>query len=117
MKKILLGRGGVKTEVTIMNKDEYIKFMKHKVIYHHVCGWIEKWSPSTGIDKEMEYFPSSGFTLSSRVTLKRYPYVGYSEKCLHCFSTTGKFYQDYVGFKVTIRRTKKSILYYVTKAF
>lgn len=109
MKKIFLGRNK-KTEVLLMNRDEFLKFMQDKNVYHYVIYWIEKWNQPV-----LDYFPSSGFTLSKNVTLKRYPYPGYPETCLGNTSTTGKFYQDYIRYKVTIRETKKGNLYYVTK--
>ncbi len=109
MKKIFLGRNK-KTEIMIMNQDEFSKFMQDKNVYHHVVHWIEKWNQPV-----LDYFPFNGFTLSNNVTLKRYPYSGYPEDCLGTISTTGKFYQTYIRYKVTIRKTKKGNLYYVTR--
>jgi hypothetical protein len=102
----------------ILTTKEFRTFIKNKKVYHHVVHWIEEWK---GIPDIIDYFPYSGFTLNNKIKLKRYPYTGYSEKCLASTTTSGKFYKDCESYKVSIRNNKKEPhnreknLYYVTR--
>lgn len=113
MKTIHLGNTKKKTEITIMDAAEFKKFMSGKTVYHHQCGWIEKWNQP--MKDLLGYFPHSGFTLSSRLTLKPYEYAGYPSNCLGHSTKSGKPYWECERYKVTIRKFKTGNKYYVTK--
>ena len=112
MKTILLGRGQKKTKVTLIDREEFEKFLEGKTIYHYDVDWISKWNPTT--TPITEYFPASGFAMSSEYTLGRYN-SKYSPKCLSNHTTDGKPVWELPRWKVSIRKTKKGNLYYVTR--
>ena len=114
MQKLYLGHNG-ETLVRVMNQKEYIKFMSNKQVYHHEIYWIEKWEYS--MKDLLSYFPYQGFTLPKHVRLERYyPHHGYSEKCLdNKVQGKNKYTWNYQRFKVTIRKTKNTVKYYVTQ--
>jgi hypothetical protein len=77
-------------EAIFMTMDEFKVWMADKKVCHYQVNWIEEWiSPLINknneniiFDKIGFYFPYQGFILQNTVKLARYPYAGYSEKCL-----------------------------------
>lgn len=95
-----------------MNEREFKEFIKGKTTYHHNVYWIEKWKGNESITK---YFPHNGFLLSNKYKLKQYPHPGYGPNCLDNMTTMGKNIYQLPTWKVTIKRTPKQNLYYVSK--
>jgi len=83
----------------VMTTEQFREFMKDKILYHHNVHWIEIWKGSSPIE---EYIPCDEFILPNNLTLKRYGYAGYSERCLGTQTTEGKSYWEYKRWRATI---------------